>query len=124
MPYADKKLKAEYQKRTATPYMKKWREQNREKHREYMRQHSAKRRADAKKKARDKAAAIKSGVYEKWQQYTKQRQRIWVDNLSDIYIVGLLARKGSLTRELAMDNYEIIDLHRTLLITKRKLAQQ
>ena len=44
MPFIDKDKKAAYQKRTATPYMKEWREKNREKHREYMREWARKRR--------------------------------------------------------------------------------
>lgn len=121
MPYANKELKSEYQKRTATPYMKEWREKNREYHRKYMREWAAKRRADEKKKKQDKEKAISSGAHERFRKYNIERQRNWVDNLSDIYIISLLSRKGSLTRELARQNPEIIELHKKILLTKRKL---
>lgn len=124
MPYKNQQLKEEYKKRrkeTATPYMKEWRDKNREHHREYMRQWAAKRRADAKKKSKDKEKAVQSGSAERFAKYNRQRQRKWVDELSDIYIIGLLSRKGSLTRELAKQTPEIIEFHRQILITKRKL---
>lgn len=123
MPYVNKELKAEFQKRTATPYVKEWREKNREKHREYMREWAKKRRANPEKKAQDKEKAILSGANQRQKEYLKKRQEVWVENLSDIYIVGLLSRKGSLTRELAKENTQIIDLHKQILLTKRQLKK-
>lgn len=126
MPYKNQQLKEAYKKRrkdTATPYMKEWREKNREYHREYMRKWAAKRRADAKKKKQDKERSVQSGSAQRFAQYNIERQRKWVDELSDVYIVGLLSRRGDLTRELAKQTPQIIELHRQILKTKRKLKE-
>lgn len=118
MPYVDKELKKEYQKRTATPYMKEWREKNREKHREYIREWAKKRRMDA---AKVKADYEKSKAAPCHFKNAILRQRISIETLDDIYIIGLLTRRPPLTREAVRLNPEIIDLHRTYIITNRKL---
>ena len=123
MPYVNKELKKKKKKRTATPYVKEWKVKNQEKHREYMREWAKKRRANPEKKAQDKEKAISSGANQRQKEYLKKRQSVWVENLSDIYIIGLLSRKGSLTRELAKENTQIIDLHKQILLTKRQLKK-
>lgn len=117
MPYKDTELKKEYQKRTATPYMKEWREKNREKHREYMRQWIKKRRLDVEKKNRDKQAP--GTIVQRELNVAKWRGR--VVSLDDIYIVGLLTRKNSIPKDAITP--EIIRIHKRQLLTKRKLKQ-
>lgn len=123
MPYANKELKSEYQKRTATPYMKKWRERNREHHRKYIREWKRKRYAIPEKKEMDLSKYKKSECYKRALKNAVINWRIKVKKLHDLYIVGLLVRRGKLTREAVYANPEIINITRDFIIIHRKLKE-
>lgn len=117
MPYVDKILKAAYQKRTATPRMREWREKNRQHHRKYMREWARKRRADKSKREKDLEKARQSESYK----YGKGRQKVYSESLHDVYVIGLATRRSGLSRDLVKQNPELIELHRLQTITRRKL---
>ena len=117
MPYKDKELKKRYQQRIATPYMREWREKNREHLRKYSREWMKKRRQSVVKKEKDKQAPGAKMQAE----MSKAKWRGRVAGLDDKYIIGLLIRRGNMTKEAITP--EIIKLHRRQLIIKRKLRQ-
>ena len=121
MPYTDKELKAEYQKRTATPYMKEWREKNREKHREYMREWARKRRQDKAKVKADYEKSKTSTSFEANRVATNEYLRGQAASMSEDYITYCMTKRGVITKDLV--NKELISIHRKFLIIKRKLKQ-
>lgn len=119
MPYRDKNLKKEYQKRTATPYMAQWREDNREHHRAYMREWQRKRRTDPKKKAADDEKEKTSLAFEANRIMNREKWRGAVIGMSDQYIIGLLIRRKTVPKEAITP--ELILHHKKQLLTKRLL---
>jgi len=121
MPYVNKEKKSEYQKRTATPYMKKWREKNRDKLRSYMREWSKKRRLNKEVSKKDYEKRKTSTSFEVSRVRTNEYLRGEIISMSDNYITYCMTKRGVISKDIV--NKELINIHRKFLIIKRQLKK-
>ncbi|MES2285933.1 MAG: hypothetical protein V4547_09620 [Bacteroidota bacterium] len=119
MPYKDKELAKAYRKRTQGPYMKKYRAANKEKFTNYYREQSRKRRANKETAKHDYQVAKKRESYKIGAAITNEKAKLKHAAMTDDYIIYSMTKRGTIAKEIV--NKELIEIHRRMLMIKRKL---
>jgi hypothetical protein len=115
---------AETRRKYETPYQREYREKNKERLREYRKEYKRKEYSDPIKRKRILEVNKNAPNYKRSLKKSQENWKVFIRDLHDLYIVGLLVRRSGLTREMVYANREIIDLYRQIILTKRLLKTQ